>query len=370
MNRFIGNLKSRLKDTLKILSEKIITNPLTRKKLRVMLTNVNMLRYINCKQFGNQTDDIFNYKSTIKTKYKYYSEYYRGNMLYGTETTINTYAEHDEPIKACIEHGVYFGDTVFEAEIGKSGLPAVLTFSSIRKDHIMKKSDKLSIPIGPYINYARPFGENDLEEKFEKLGKTLLAFPIHSTDTVKCSFDIANSIDHITRFKKEKGFESVLICMFYRDIELGRDKYYLDAGFKIVSAGYKIDPLFLPRLKTILLLSDYVWTNDVGTHNGYAVFLKKPVFIWKQEREYVGRGKDDVIKNVPIMKTNSAVEEKKEVYDAFNTFSETVTDKQIAVCNKYWGFEHIKNLEEMRSILISLDEVFALGHTEKKWLPN
>ena len=168
-------------------------------------------------------------------------------------------------------------------------------------------------PIGPYIHYASIPKDVNLPKIKERYGKTLIAFPMHSTEEVKCEYDIQNFIENINSVKEKYGFHSVLICMYYKDILLKRDAPYIDSGFKVISAGYKNDPYFLSRLKTFLTISDHVITNDLGTHVGYAVYMKKPVFITYQNREYIGRDQKELEDNAPLTYNESTVKEREEV---------------------------------------------------------
>lgn len=367
MGKYIGEIKSSLKKKLKQSSEKMIKNPLMRKKIRVQIQNIQMMKYFKLENSTNQIkeSEIFDYESNIKPKFHKYTELYRGNTYYGNERIMNLYSGHKEPIKGCIEHGLYFGETTFDAEIKDSGLPGLLTYSEVRRNHIREKSDIYTIAVGPYIHYAKEMDEMKIKNIRKKIGKTLLVFPMHSTDVIKCEYDIEEYIKYIRKFSEDKKFQSVIVCMFYRDIELGRAKKYINAGFKIVSAGYKVDPFFLERLKSVFLISDYVLTNDVGTHVGYAVYLNKPVFIWKQNREYNGRGKNDVLENVPTEKFESANNEKEEIYKAFSKFSKNISSHQFELCKKYWGFDCVKSKKEMKKILDDLDNAFNLS-TRKK----
>ena len=367
MVSYIGEFISSLKKALKQSSENLIKDPLLRKRIRVQIQNAQMMKHFRLDWLANQTKeiDIFDYETNIKPKFHKYTELYRGNTLYGNERVMNVYSGHRKPIKGCIEHGLYFGETTFDTEIKDTGLPALLTYSEVRKNHIRKKSDICTIAVGPYIHYANAIEEIKINAIRKSLGKTLLVFPMHSTDVIKCEYDIEEYIKYIRKFSEDKKFQSVIICMFYRDIELGRDKKYIDAGYKIVSAGYKVDPFFLERLKSIFLISDYVLTNDVGTHVGYAVYLNKPVFIWKQNRKYSGRGKNDVLENVPTEKFESANNEKNEIYEAFSNYSENISNCQFELCKKYWGFDCVRSKKEMKKILDDLDDIFELSIRKK-----
>ena len=60
------------------------------------------------------------------------------------------------------------------------------------------------------------------------------------------------------------------VCIYWRDIQLGYHKYFLENGFEVVTAGHMYDKLFFYRLKEILLNFETVIVSELGSHVFYA----------------------------------------------------------------------------------------------------
>ena len=342
-----------LRNSLNRLSQIIFKNELFRKKLIVKIYNFKQIF-----KKKNKESSLFDYNALILNSKFYCTEYYKGNALYGIGKVIKEYCDYDKKVLGCIEHGVYFGDYINEKEAIKSGLPAVLTYGTVRNDMLRKKkSKKLIFKIGPYIKYANLLlTDDEIKNIKKKNGKTLLVFPTHSVDRVETEFDYNGFINEIKKFKERYNFKTVLVSLYYRDIELGKNKIYEDNGFIVVSNGLKEDYDFLSRQKTFITLSDYTISNSVGTHIGYSVALGIPHTIIKQKMEYKSDSKFDV-KDVPNLYLESSILQKKEVEECFLKYSEEITKEQLQVCNKYWGLGNYKTKEQMLELLTFLAEL-------------
>ncbi len=352
-----------LRNSLNRLSQIIFKNELFRKKLIVKIYNFKQIF-----KKKNKESSLFDYNALILNSKFYCTEYYKGNALYGIGKVIKEYCDYDKKVLGCIEHGVYFGDYINEKEAIKSGLPAVLTYGTVRNDMLRKKkSKKLIFKIGPYIKYANLLlTDDEIKNIKKKNGKTLLVFPTHSVDRVETEFDYNGFINEIKKFKERYNFKTVLVSLYYRDIELGKNKIYEDNGFIVVSNGLKEDYDFLSRQKTFITLSDYTISNSVGTHIGYSVALGIPHTIIKQKMEYKSDSKFDV-KDVPNLYLESSILQKKEVEEYFLKYSEEITKEQLQVCNKYWGLGNYKTKEQMLELLTFLAELSKKSnyHEEK-----
>lgn len=352
-----------LRNSLNRLSQIIFKNELFRKKLIVKIYNFKQIF-----KKKNKESSLFDYNALILNSKFYCTEYYKGNALYGIGKVIKEYCDYDKKVLGCIEHGVYFGDYINEKEAIKSGLPAVLTYGTVRNDMLRKKkSKKLIFKIGPYIKYANLLlTDDEIKNIKKKNGKTLLVFPTHSVDRVETEFDYNGFINEIKKFKERYNFKTVLVSLYYRDIELGKNKIYEDNGFIVVSNGLKEDYDFLSRQKTLITLSDYTISNSVGTHIGYSVALGIPHTIIKQKMEYKSDSKFDV-KDVPNLYLESSILQKKEVEEYFLKYSEEITKEQLQVCNKYWGLGNYKTKEQMLELLTFLAELSKKSnyHEEK-----
>lgn len=301
--------------------------------------------------------DIFNYQAIIDGPTIFAAnEYYRGNSYYGIGQKLREYSGYKKPINACSEHGVYFGDYTDEKEMVNSGLNGLITFSAHRKAFLDDKADVPVYAIGPYIHYAHVLlSDEELKAKKAELGKTLLFFPDHSVDRVDTDFDTASLIAELKIFAKENGFKTVMVSLFYKDVQLGRAKEYEEEGFIVVTNGYRMDPHFLDRQKTFISLADYTASNAVGTHIGYCVALGKGHLIFDQDIKYNAYSQAEMAA-VPEASNDLVKRDRNEVKKCFTSYSPVITDDQRRIVDKFWGLSCVKNPTEMLEILTSLEK--------------
>lgn len=344
------NEKLKIKKNVSNLIKFFIRNELTKKKISVFYYNIRILFLKK-----NKNCNFFEYEKLIKNKKHYCKDLYKGNFYYGISDELKKYSNNNYPVMACIEHGIYFGDFINNKEVINSGFSSIITFGDSRKNTILKYNPSQNvICIGPYIHYASPYlNKKEIEKIHNKNGKTLLVFPSHSIEDVTADYNENKLISEIQSFKKKYNFKTVIICLYYKDIENGLDKIYIKAGFTIVTAGRREDPSFLSRLKAIIQLSDYVMSNSVGTHIGYTIYLNKPHIIVQQNIKYK-LSDISASKHIKNIYDDEAIKQKKEIYQAFSKYNKTITKEQISICDKYWGYKYIRTKEEMYSILKNL----------------
>lgn len=282
------------------------------------------------------------------------NEVFMQNAYYGISYNLKEYIEyrHNKPFFFNLEHGLYLGDNY----VSKWDLPnttnSLVTFGDYRKKILKEFGVKHKVHlIGPYIHYAKPFlNEFQFMEIKKKLGKTLLVFPSHSThDYIKESSSDNVLINFLKDFSRQ--FETVIVCLYWKDIALGYNKIYEKFGYRCVSAGHMFDFNFLSRLKSIIQLSDYTISNDVGTHIGYCINESKPHFIVKSKIKFV---KDEGL----VLDKNS-----NDILSVFSNELTDITKEQLEVVNWYWGLEHKKTQKEMKKLI---DDVNIHYNTIKK----
>lgn len=275
---------------------------------------------------------VFDYKELAAPIPYYPLEFVKDSNYYGQNFWIKKYAglEH---VNVSIEHGLYYGAYIPYSSYCKT-IKKIVTFSEVRK-HVLEKLNKPVVTIGPYIHYV-PYllSEQEMQAIRKEYGRILLFLPTHTTREGGRGYDAEANVATLKAFAKEHGFDSVFVCMYYYDV-LHTDlaEYYEQAGFKVVTAGHRLDLNFLCRLKSIIGLVDYTISNFVGTHVGYCVYLKKPHWIMNPV-DFSAMPKDFT-----------------EITEAFLSCSEAITEKQYAVVAKYWGFEQVRNPEELRNLL-------------------
>lgn len=249
-------------------------------------------------------------------------------------------------IKAAIEHGVYLDDGVWDLDINH-GYNNIITLGEARKEILKNRTDKNIVKVGPYIAYAESFwNEEKIVKEKVKNGKTLTVFPSHSTTQVDMNFDIPQFIKKIREISA--GYDTIVVCMYWKDVLQKKYEAYEKEGFKIVSAGHMFDPQFLPRLKTIILLSDMIMANDFGSFIGQATYFDKPCYLYKMDCNV--KADNDIY----IKEYMSKGRLYKQAFDVFNSITNKVTEEQYAFCNYVWGNNEVKSKDELREILTSL----------------
>lgn len=286
---------------------------------------------------------IFDYTELMKPLDFYPFVPHKENNLYGNGSVIQASFPHLDFSETTIEHGLYIGSLVPSRHL-KSRFKNIITFSEYRKKFIGAKTEQNIIAVGPYINYTKSLYDSEklLSEK-DKLGKTLVVFPSHSIDSVYANHNITEFIKYIEIFKEKYRFDSILVCMYWKDIELNNHKEYELSGFRIVTAGHSYDANFLSRLKTILLISDAVLTNSVGTHVGYSVSLNRPIQIWNGSKlEYLPiLGQEDEAKKELSQRQgddlNTHLNDIEHIKTMFFEFDESISTPQLECVEYYWG---------------------------------
>ncbi len=337
---------------LKALLRKFLKYGRLRIFLRLLSYNMQML--FTFRRFHDiENDNIYDYKDNIVPKRFFQRTSYFGNIMYGNAYQLKKYSGFKGRFRGYIEHGLYLGQAADEAVMFKSIFRNVLSFSEYREDRIRHYNPNMRCHIiGPYIHYAEAKSEEFITREREKNGKTLLVFPVHSTDDIDANYNIVTIVNEINNIKNKYEFKSVLVCLYYRDILRGVNEYYEKAGFKVVCSGYKEDPLFLSRQKTFILLSDAVMANDIGTFLGYAIYLHKPVYLYAN---------DDIkySSNTVFSDTDSETikriqqDHNDEMIREFSSFDMNISDKQYNICRYYWGFDHVKQPDQIYNCLNS-----------------
>ena len=277
-------------------------------------------------------------------------ELYTGNDCYGHANLLKKYSGYEKQIFACIEHGVYFGGTVFNRETAESGLPGVVTFGEARRQHIRETCDKPVLTVGPYIQYAEPLMSSP--ESTDENGEhksVLTVFPQHSVQEATAEYEFEGLDRDISLLALQHEIEEVRVCLFFLDVLRGLGRKYEQNGYRVVCAGHNMDPLFLPRLRSIIEQSDLTASNGVGTHVGYSVALGVPHLILSPAQTYSFSEKEDERLVSPSARSLCREEEIEEVVSVFRMREGKITDAQKHVVQKYWGLGIRLSSEEMRA---------------------
>lgn len=252
-----------------------------------------------------------------------------------------------------VEHGLIFHEDIFTDLRGTARCSCV-TFSEFRKKIIQSKRKLPVFCVGPYIHYCDSFYSNEEMKKMKmKLGKTLLVFPTHSTDSAELNVNQEAFLRKVQNYSQ--NYDSVLVNVFWWNINDPLVKRMENEGYKIVSCGFRDDISFLKRLKSYIMLSDLVIGDGVGTHIGYCYHCNVP-FV------YLSIGTE-----VKIVISEEAKDLEKVNYHSNiikSAFSEDSLDqsKQKKVCEYYWGENQLKSKDDLKLIVEISNDLAELTH--------
>lgn len=292
------------------------------------------------------------YGAESKTRYGYYSEL----MKYAGMT------DKGFVYISAMEHGVRFSSLPWIDNPQKLMSNICFACQGAGRINELHKLDpwKPVFVLGPYIHYASQYysDEKVLQIK-NKLGKTLLVFPSHSWEYGEKKTE--NSLFDIVYQKYANNYDTVLVCAYWNDIDAPIIDLFAQNDAKIVSAGFRNDPNFIQRLKTIISLADDVVVDDIGTNIGFCKYMNKPVYL---ESSYSRFPNDKYY-----------TENFNRFHDAFFTqdkiFTEIQYQQQDKLYEFFWGGEkYLKTPEEVRAIINVLKKMCISTYYNINSMPN
>ena len=291
--------------------------------------------------------------------------------IYFIEKALKDYAglPEDYKIKAAIEHAPQLNSCT-TGSFGVHGSYPSIVSSSFRVSviEILPKNNG-AYAVGPYIAYVQSaLSVDKLKRERERLGRNLLVFPAHSIRGLKAVYDINSFCEEIKKISNE--YDSVRVCLYWKDVLLGIAEIYQKYGFEVVTAGHYYDPMFMPRLKSIIETSTMTMSNKHGTHIGYCIYLNKPHLLLKNkvDSEKISNDgklaeKEHGLLEVRKIDKNRDVDQ---IYDLLSENQEVITPEQYTFLNKYWGFTEVKSPIQLRKLLMVFEGEYQLKNNYEK----
>ena len=246
----------------------------------------------------------------------------------------------ERPICVGIPHGVRFDDGFGPADFPEC-FPVCLVPSDARAEVLRAKLDRQFHAIGPMIHYAQSLlSAEDTAAVRARLGRTLLVFPTHSTHWVDTDVDQAAFFRLIEEWAE--GFQTVLICVYWKDVLRGIAPAYRRAGWHCVTAGHIYDPLFLRRLRSLIELSDVTAANNLGTHLGCAVHFGKPCWLQTMPVQRIAK---QPFRRIGIVRDEPVYQE------VFGSRNLVVSPPQRALVETLWGSAAVRTADEICALL-------------------
>ncbi len=283
------------------------------------------------------------------------------NDFYGNALALKSFLglPGDYAVKAAMEHSAELGHGVWMHNL-EAPLPAVLTMSPYRHAFIRERTDKPLYAVGPYVHYApHALDEAGLAREKRRLGRNLLAFPAHSTHHVTCEHDAGRFGAVLRELGRE--FDRVRVCVYWKDVLDGVALEYARQGFECVSCGHIYDPMFLPRLKSLLAVASMTAANALTTALGYSVFMGVPHCYVPSMLGYSCRDEAMFASEVGASHYREPSPDIAELEAAFRECSDAVTPRQHEAADRYWGFSSIRDRDGLSALFRELEDMHARG---------
>ncbi|MEE0679985.1 MAG: hypothetical protein U0N53_07985 [Ruthenibacterium sp.] len=324
-------------------------SPLGRKVMRfiTLISKVDSIQ--DYETFANLTKQMKNEKRVQQER-----GYGPEARLYGYYREMECYARRKPylfPLIPGLSHGVSF-----IAQINRWSLDNSISFGYMGPNMYTLTRKETEVPIfvlGPYIHYARHYYDEEKRKNLKReLGRVLLVFPNHSCEANETGVRQDERLLECIYSKYAKDFDTVMVCVYWHDIDAEILDEYRARGAKIVSAGFRGDQNFVCRLKTIISLADLVVGDDIGTNIGFCYYM----------------GKEFVLEsNHPRFDNPNFIQAFWKFHEAFalsgKNFTEEQRKQQKILYEQYWaGEKYLRTPEEMNAILEAMQEVCVAAH--------
>lgn len=313
-------------------------------------------------------------KGVFDSGFQTYSFVGAESLLYGHIQSLVRYAglAWDEKYllsMPAIEHGISWHDKVYSHDFNHAtcyisqGAYKAQTIRTLRPNmpHFI---------IGPYIHYACSYASEMPFRQFkENLGRTLLVFPAHTYELSSLSYEKSRFVATVEKLMDVRRCDSLVVCAYWHDVDDPLLDQLASIGARIVSAGFRQDPLFIRRLRALIELSDCTASNAIGTNIGYSLHLHKP-FVFLSGGRATVRDHD---KRYTDSESRLIKEAEEHIGKEFGEFYVTagsnnaLTSGQEEIFSTYWGGSaRIKTPKDIRSIISLANMIFDYSGGLKK----
>ena len=224
--------------------------------------------------------------------------------------------------------------------------------------------------VGPFIHYAQGiYDRNKMNEKKRNIGKMLLAFLPHTLENSKRYYDRKQFIDYALR-RFRGSFDSIWLCVYFVDINDDVCEYAQNLGIHVVSAGFRFDPMFNDRLKSIIQLSDAVVCGDIGGFLTYSIYMKKPIarINISDETSILDAQCNNNIEKI-IQKTDDCIEFERDFYRIFDE-NPIASDEHVRWMDSLAGYSLIRDKEYIRNIFSISEDIWNESEGNYRMYPD
>ncbi len=234
-------------------------------------------------------------------------------------------------------------------------LPTLFTWAPSHEKAYSRVCNKPMHSIGPIIHYAKSaYTEEKIAAEKKRLGHNALVFPAHSTHAIPVSFEFDLLLKSLEELKKH--FDSIRICIYWKDYLQGQHEPFVKAGYECVTAGHMFDPNFLPRLKALLSVADHTISNAFGAYIAYAVYMQIPHLHLPQKLlRNQSNDAEKVGKKLGIKKHRKKINN---VLQHFTDLTPKVTPGQYKMCNEHFGYDYVRTPNELLELIYQAEDVY------------
>ena len=280
------------------------------------------------------------------------------NAFYGHAEILRRYAgiAGSRPLKAALEHGPTFFQNVDDPDLA-TRLPryfcAAPGQACFFEEHAFHRPR--AVAIGAPILYARA-----LAPPQPPADRRLVFFDAHSSHYATSRYDVAATAVRLEELRTE--FDEVVVCLYWRDVLLGRAELYRSHGFRCVTAGHMFDERFLFRLVEIISSASIVLTHRLGSHLLYSVALDRPVWLERSAVDYELAG-DAPRATLGPPKQGEVLQRATAL---FSRRVERVAPEQRAFADELCGVAHVPSPDELAGLLEEAEAAYR-SETPARW---
>lgn len=281
-------------------------------------------------------------------------EIFEPNAFYGVDSVLKLYAGLPQTyaLKAVVIHGVHLTDSwVWRAE-AQAPVPVVFCYPPYRQRAYASCTTKeIILSASPFVYVAEMLKTQPRPER-----RGTIFFPMHSTHWNTAHADYEQLADELAQLDDE--YQPVTVCMYWRDVNLGRHLPFQKRGLSIVSAGHIYDGYaFLFRLYHLCSIHRYACSNGFGSHMFYAVNAGCAYYHFHNGEYSYEIGPVGYADNLP--ETDTAIEQ--ELASLFSDPRPIMTEEQLRTVDYYLGTSYLRSPRELRQQLLHAERLDRFG---------
>ena len=273
-------------------------------------------------------------------------------MKFAKKNQSVTMPRYDNYCRESIRNYGYYQEILKYAGIGETLIPYFAVEHGVRfsASHWTACSEKTTDTI---IHYASSYySDEKINQMKNKLGRILLVFPSHTWEYGTEKTDTTGLLNIVYK-KYAASYDNIMLCTYWNDVDAPILSEFEKNGAILVSAGFRNDPNFVRRLKTIITLADDVILDDIGPNIGFCKYMGKSVFL---EGEGSRFPKDKVY-------THNYNQFHAAFYSHDREFTPLQYQQQDELYEFFWGGEkYLRTPEEIRAMIMVLKEMCDATH--------